>query len=237
MSAERHDCGPDVAAYAIGALEDAEARAFAHHLDDCIVCRDELLAFRQVIDALPLAAPSVAPPARLRRRVLAEARRDLRRHAAAARGTARPGRRRAGSRAAWMPGPLLRPAGALAGAAVIALAIAGGAEFLHGAPGVRVLHAAVGHATVRIAGDRGELVVNHLPQPSSGHIYEVWLVRRGDAQPEPTSALFDVTTAGTGSVDVPGRMDGVSQIMVTEERAGGSLVPHGPAVIVAPTSS
>ena len=42
-------CGEDVAAYALGALEPAEAEAFARHLETCAVCRDELEAFQQVI--------------------------------------------------------------------------------------------------------------------------------------------------------------------------------------------
>ncbi len=232
MSLDR-SCAPDVAAYSIGALDDAEARAFAHHLDDCIVCRDELVAFQQVADALPLAVPHVPPPPRLRRHVLAGVRRDARRDAGAARSAAR-GR---APRFAWRPVPLLRPAGALAGAAAIALAVAGGVELAHGGQGTRVYRAAVGHALVRVTGGRGELVVNDLPQPSSGHIYEVWLLRRGRRAPQPTSALFDVTTRGAGSVDVPGNLSGVSRIMVTQERAGGSQVPHGPPVIVAPLRS
>ncbi len=38
-------CGDDVAAYALGALEPAEAEAFVRHLESCAVCRDELDAF------------------------------------------------------------------------------------------------------------------------------------------------------------------------------------------------
>ena len=47
-------CGVDVAAYALGALDPAEAEAFRAHLRNCAVCRDELEAFEAVIDTLPL---------------------------------------------------------------------------------------------------------------------------------------------------------------------------------------
>jgi anti-sigma factor RsiW len=52
-----HDCGNEAAAYALGALEPAEAKAFARHMESCAVCRDEVAAFALVVDALPLAAP------------------------------------------------------------------------------------------------------------------------------------------------------------------------------------
>ena len=54
--AERN-CGNDAAAYALGALEPAEAASFARHLETCAVCRDEVAAFALVVDTLPLSAP------------------------------------------------------------------------------------------------------------------------------------------------------------------------------------
>ena len=52
-----HDCGGDAAAYALGALDRQEADAFRAHLESCVVCRDELAAFRPVVDQLPMTAP------------------------------------------------------------------------------------------------------------------------------------------------------------------------------------
>ena len=69
-----HDCGNDAAAYVLGALEPEELEAFRRHLASCVVCRDEVAAFSQVADALPMAAPQYATPRALRRRLL----RDLR---------------------------------------------------------------------------------------------------------------------------------------------------------------
>src|ERR1700690_2062731 len=80
-----HDCGNEAAAYALGALEPAEAEAFARHMESCAVCRAEVGAFALVVDALPLAAPQHEAPGALRRRVLREARAQPPPHAAATR--------------------------------------------------------------------------------------------------------------------------------------------------------
>jgi anti-sigma-K factor RskA len=222
---ETRDCGGDAAAYVLGALEADEATAFREHLASCVVCRDELAAFQQVVDALPMAAPQHPVPRRLRRRVLR-----------AVRSKPKPARAGGGLR-------LLHPGAgrwpALAGAMLVtaALATAGGLELASGgSSGVRVIQARVtgspGTAELRVAGGHAELIVRHLPPPSAGRIYELWLKRAGQA-PSPTSALFSVTGNGSGDVGVPGDLRGVSEVLVTEEPAGGSLVPTNAPVIAA----
>jgi anti-sigma-K factor RskA len=210
-----HDCGADAAAYALGALEPDEAERFKAHLEDCIVCRDELTAFQEVTGALPMAAPQHAVPRRLRRRVLSQVRTE-------AAGDAR---------AAARTGPRIRPAsaGALAGAVAVAVAVA---VVVGSGSSTRVISASVGHAQLRISGGHAELIVDRLPQAASGHIYEVWLERAG-GQPQPTTALFGVTHSGTADVGVPGNVHGVSEVMVTQEPAGGTPHPTTDAVIVA----
>jgi hypothetical protein len=117
---------------------------------------------------------------------------------------------------------------------VVIVAALGGLELAsNGGPTTRVIPATVGLAELRLTGDRGELIVEHLPAPPPGRIYEVWLQRARHA-PAPTSALFSVTAAGTGDVDVPGSLRGVSRVLVTQEPAGGSRVPTTAPVIVAP---
>jgi hypothetical protein len=69
-----------------------------------------------------------------------------------------------------------------------------------------------------------------MPQPSLGKIYEVWLARRSGA-PQPTNALFGVTSRGSGSVNVPNGLHGVREVMVTSERLGGSSHPTSPPLI------
>jgi anti-sigma-K factor RskA len=223
-----NDCGADAAAYVLGALEPAELEAFDRHLASCAVCRDEVAAFQQVADALPLAAQQFAPPKRLRRRVL----RGLRAEATMA-------SEGAGRRRAWLQVPrglVPRPALALGATLAIAVAAIVGVQLgSQGASSGHVYRAQViglpGSAELRVSGAHGELIVNHLPPPPAGRIYEVWL-QRGKLAPSPTSALFSVTANGAGDVDVPGNLHGVTQMMVTQEPAGGSLVPtHAPVIV------
>ena len=89
-----------------------------------------------------------------------------------------------------------------------------------------------GNAHLRVVGGRAELVVNRLPPPPAGRIYEVWVERRHQRS-VPTHALFSVTAAGAADVGVPVTLRDVNTIMVTEEPAGGSLTPTNPPVIVA----
>ena len=92
-----------------------------------------------------------------------------------------------------------------------------------------------GAAHLRISHNHAELVVARLPPPPAGRIYEVWL-KRGSTSPAPTSALFSVTANGAATVDVPGNLRGVSQILVTQEPAGGSRVStHRPLIVASLT--
>lgn len=229
QAVDPHHCAGDAAAYALGALEPGEAREFAAHVETCVVCRDELTAFQEVARALPLAAPQHPLPRGLRRRVIADFRRSSARTAASPRraSTARTRRR------VLLP----RPAVALGAAAMLAVAAVGGVE-LGGSGGSspRVLGAEVfgSHASaqLRVTGDRGRLIVRHLPSPAAGHVYEVWLRRSGQA-PAPTNALFSVGSSGDREIEVPGSLSHVDQVMVTQEPAGGSAVPSSGPVIVA----
>jgi hypothetical protein len=87
-------------------------------------------------------------------------------------------------------------------------------------------------AVVRVRSGHAELIVRRMPAAPAGAIYEVWL-KRGARPPVPTSALFGVTSAGEAQVDVPGDLDGVSEVLVTPERLGGSPRPTHVPVIVA----
>jgi anti-sigma-K factor RskA len=227
FTSETHDCGRDVAAYVLGALEPAEAEEFHRHLEGCAVCRDEVGAFTLVVDQLPMTAPQLRAPRGLRRRIMHDVRAEPRRDA----------RRTRQLRPIWER-LVSRPALATGfAAALAALAITGGIELgSTGSGSAKVIRAAVtgvpGSAQLRISGGRAELIVNHLPAPPAGRIYEVW-VKRGGQPPAPTRALFSVTAAGAADVGVPGNLHGVNTIMVTQEPAGGSLVPTHPPVIVA----
>jgi anti-sigma-K factor RskA len=215
------ECGEDVGAYVLGALTEEEAAGFRRHLVDCMRCREEVASLQTAADALPLMAPQLATPHRLRRRLKAQIRK---------RGDTAPPRPRV---------PVaLRGRAAMALGGALAAAVVVGALVLAstGSSGVRLVQASVtaanASAVVRLTDGHAELIVEHLPQPPSGKIYEVWLKRGGQA-PSPTDALFGVTSAGAAAVAVPGRLHGVSEVLVTPEPLGGSLVPTHAAVIVA----
>lgn len=82
-------------------------------------------------------------------------------------------------------------------------------------------------AVLHVGGGHADLLVSNMPPPPSGTIYEVWLDRPGQA-PQPTASLFSVTSKGAGVVDVPSDLSGVSDVMVTPEPIGGSLMPTNP---------
>ena len=62
------------APYALGALDENERASFEAHLTTCDVCTAEVRELRNVAGLLATAAPDVAPPPRLRERILAGAR-------------------------------------------------------------------------------------------------------------------------------------------------------------------
>ena len=54
----------------------------------------------------------------------------------------------------------------------------------------------------------------------------MWLKRDGHA-PEPTAALFVPSRDGAATASVPGSLEGIDQVMVTDEPDGGSPVTDG----------
>lgn len=240
MSHSFHDdpprgCGTDVAAHALGALEQRDERLFRAHLATCAVCPDELAAFEQVVNALAMSAPRYPAPASLRGRVLAEVHRDAIDQASARR--QRRQRRQHQQHQRRSPGWLPRPAIALSALLVVAAVILGATRLIPPPnPATRVLSAHVTDrsalAQITITAGRGELIIHHLSPAPSDEIYEVWLTRGGH-RPQPTSALFNVTANGDGDVAVPGDLRHVQRIMVTPEPIGGTQRPTHPAVISA----
>jgi anti-sigma-K factor RskA len=226
-TADRRDCGGDVAAYALGALDPTEVEAFRRHLQTCSVCQEELTAFQQVVDELPLAAAPHKAPAAIRRRVLRDVKADARASRTPA-GSA-PRARRPGWR---MPRPALALGVTVLVAAAVVTAIVGTSS---SGPSARVVTGQVvgpGTAQLRIAPSRASLVVHHFAQPPAGKIYQVWIVH-GKNAPSPTMALFSPTSAGNAVVGVPGNLKGVSSVLVTPEPMGGSQHPtHAPVISV-----
>ncbi len=224
----RDECG----AYVLGALEEHEAAALREHLESCVLCRDDVDRLASVAEVLGLGVPSLAAPPELRARVL-----DTVKAEAALFEAASP---RRAARPRW-PAPALRPLGGLVGAALALGIVVGALVIAPGGTATRVISASVAPAArwhaahtptalLRESGTQGELVLTNLPPAPRARIYEVWIRRGGRAQP--TSALFDATSAGTATVAVPDLV-GVSAVMVTAERLGGASAPTMKPLIVA----
>jgi anti-sigma-K factor RskA len=223
-----HACA-NAAPYVLGALTDDEHEAFRRHMASCVICREEVVALQAVAAALPAAAPQLTAPSDLKQRVMSAVYEDARR-------LPRIETRRA--RRASLGGLGWRPAlgGLAAAAAVIALAVISLTS--GGGSGTRVIRAEAlapgARAVLRLAGGQAELSIAGMPQSPAGHIYEVWLKGSGGAQP--TDALFTVSSTGDATVDVPGVVPAIREVMVTAEPLGGSRVPTSRPVIVAHVS-
>ncbi len=226
-------CGGNAAPYVLGALTEAEHESFRRHLESCAVCREEVAALQVVAGALPAAAPQVPAPQQLKRRVMSDVRADSRRRqtgaSAAGPTEVRADRRAAGSRLRWRP----NLAAAALAAAVIALAVI--AIVPRGESGTRTIPAQVlvrrARASLSVSGESGQLRIAGMPQAGPGRVYEVW--RQGSGAPQPTDALFTVSSAGDATVSVPGGVAGVRQVLVTSEPLGGSRVPTRAPLIIA----
>jgi hypothetical protein len=233
-SSEHPDCerGLDAAAYVLAALEEAEAQTFREHLAECPLCREDVAHLQAVADALAFGVPRAEAPQGLRARTMApvHAEAELLRAAGHEADRVPPARPR------WRRSlvPALATALALGiGLMVGALAINTGSSAK--AEVIRAVVVIPGHrasAELRKVGSQLQLVVDGMPAPPPGRIYEVWL-ERGTQAPAPTDALFSVTKTGRGSVGVPGNLRGVSDVLVTDEPLGGSLKPTRNPVIVA----
>ncbi len=226
------------AAYLLGALDEAERAAFEEHLAGCPACREEVDELAPAAQALPMSVDPVDPPPALKARIMAEVEREASLLAAAGPEADRPPAARRRRRPSWRI-PRLVPAALAAGLLVVGVAIGVGVGELQDAP-ERTVAAKVNGApgatvSLEMNGEEGRLLARGLPAPPSGRVYQVWLKRDGHA-PEPTAALFVPSRDGAATASVPGTMEGIDQVMVTDEPDGGSPQPTGDLLAVADVS-
>jgi anti-sigma-K factor RskA len=236
-----HEWQDLAAPYALGALTPEERRTFEAHLASCDVCRAAVRSFADVAGLLAYGAPSAEPPAGLRDRVLAEARR-VRPIAAT--------RRRLS--AAW-----------LAAAAALLLALGAGITAWRMSGRVRILERQLAGAdslnaaedstlamltgpqvhVVSLAGtgrapsarvfwnhSRGRFIVLafDLPPAPAGRAYQLWAIAKGQA---PMSmGTFNTDATGRATVVLPvareiAVLGFVDNCGLTEEPTGGSPQP------------
>jgi hypothetical protein len=210
----------DAAAYALGALDDADA--FRSHLATCPTCTADVAQLQQAAELLPDAVRRRAAPDTVRERILAVVRSEAELLRAAGASSDLPRRRRPG---------IFAGRGATIAAAVAAAAAAFGiALAVRSTTAEHVRRGTVSAAlsgaqiSLRQTGGHAELSVSNFPQAPFGKVYEVWLLR-ASGPPQPTDALFGVTTHGRGAIAVPGSLRGVREVLITSEPVGGSLRP------------
>jgi len=200
-TADRRECGGDVAAYALGALDATEAEAFRRHLETCTVCQEELTSFEDVVRELPMTAPQHKAPAALRRQVMREVNADVR---AGRRGAgAQPGGRRPGILGWLTPRPALALGAAMLVAVIVAVGVIANSS---SGPAPDVFAGQVvgtGTAQMRVSPGRASLVVHRFAQPPAGKIYQVWLVR-GRAPRRRRAPCSAPPRPGTPSLTCPG---------------------------------
>lgn len=236
MSQPGHDSdcreSGQAAAYVLRALDHEEAERYREHLDRCAICSAEVSCLQSIADSLSFSVPPLEAPNVLRERVMTVVRAEAELlHTAGAGDRAQSDRPRPRThRTQLLSAAVAFGAGVLLGA----LATSTGSE----APPTRVIAAQLSstptgaRAVLRQLGGHTELLVFSLPQPPPGKIYEIWLSPRG-ATFLPTDALFGVTHSGSASVNVPGNLAGVRQVLVTAEPLGGSPQPTSSPIIVA----
>jgi anti-sigma-K factor RskA len=184
--------------------------------------RDEVRAVRETM-AVASAATAVEPPAELRAAVLASVRaRQLR----------------------WRTAALAAAAAIVVGLSAFGVGIALRppatptlAEQIMAAPDVRTVSRplATGTATVLFSRDRnaGVLVMNNVPPPSQGTVYQMWLI---DAKgPKPAGTMDTKAVAPSTTAVLPNLGDS-SALAFTVEPGTGSPQPTGTMLAKLPLS-
>ncbi len=220
----------DLAAYALGALEEREATELERHLGECEACRIELRWLEPAVDLLPRSIEQLEPPDALRRRLMATVR-------AEAPDTSPAGTEFAGPRPRRVWRPLIRrPAIAVAAAALLVLVGAAGGYLLRD-PGesssviaAQRLPAAPPNLAATLEQEDGSaiLIMSRLPALPANDVYEVWVKRDGTLKP---SSLFVPRTDGSAEAAVAGPLEGADAVLVTREPRGGSQHPTSPPLL------
>jgi anti-sigma-K factor RskA len=185
------------AAYALDALDPAEAEAYERHLSRCEECREQLAELNGTATALAFATAAPPPPERLRASILDAA--------AAERTNVVPLRRRR-----WV-------ARGLGVAAAAAACIVVGVVVSLGQSSQKQVFAVVVDRN-----GSGTLTASGLGAVPAGKTYEAWVIPAGGAPARP-AGLF-AGGAGT-TVHLRGTVPPHAVVAVTVERAGGATHP------------
>ena len=220
---------PDLASlaapYALDALSDTDRDQLEAQLTQSAETDaffDEVRAIREVMATLS-AATAVEPPAALRRRVLAAAGQD------AVRTLPRTGRR-------WRAAVLAVAAALVIGLGAVGLGLAlrppaapSTAQQIFAAPDVRTVSGAIpvgGTATLVFSHDRNAavLVMNNVPPPTTGTVYQMWLVGAGGTR---SAGTMDAGSVSPSTTAVVPDLGDSTELAFTVEPGTGSPQPTG----------
>ncbi len=230
----------DLAAYALGALDASEIPALEAHLRNCKSCAADLAAYAKLTDGLLAAVPPRTPPGTLKRRLQQHVRSEGRQS-------------RSGFQ--WSFGRLALGVGvgvlillnivslfqvnsmrrdlaeqdARSTAAQTAIAMLA-------YPGTQMLpfneNGVAGSLLVDKQRNLLAIFAWHLPPPSAGKVYQVWLI---DPQGNRVSGGFLIPDSGypfaMTVVQPTGPLTGFTSLGVTLEPFGGSPGPTGPKIL------
>jgi anti-sigma-K factor RskA len=214
----------DLAAYALGALEEPEAARLEAHLEGCDECRRHLRWLEPAVDVLPRTVEQREPPEQLRERLM-----DTVRAEAPPVGPD-PSRSQAAGWWRRLGTSMWRPATAVAATAMLIVGVVAG--YLIAEPGgggstttfeaQAMPNAPNASGSLARNGGAGILRVRGMPTLASDQVYEVW-VQHGDRL-DPSS-LFVPRSNHTAEAAVPRGLDGADAILVTREPRGGTKKP------------
>jgi anti-sigma-K factor RskA len=228
-----------IPAFVLDALDEGEARQVSRHLQSCPECAAEHRSYLQVMESLPLAAPGVNPPPRLRGAILQAARRQLQ-------------PRPSPARLPWFKGitEIFQKRSVVWMAASLGMILILAAGNLYQwrsssqpAPQVPEYHfdviamapdapgtPAEGVLVISPDGRYGTLVVDGLEPLVSGQEYQLWLIL---GESRVSGGLFIVGASGYGAMEVeaPRPLSEYSQFGITIEPVGGSAQPTGDRVL------
>lgn len=223
----------DLAAYSLGALDEAEGTELRAHVEGCDECRRRLRWLRPAVDLIPASVPQLGPPPAMRVRLLGIVRAETEPAAVA---TA-PERR---SPLAGLRGLVVRPVFALGAVAVLGVGVAAG-YLARGDEdagesrlvSARALAAQPGEVSVKLerSGNAATLHVGELPALGRDEVYEVWVQHGDEMVPGGT---FVLGIDGTAEAPVTGTLEGASAVFVTAEPEPGSERPTTRPVLEAP---
>jgi anti-sigma-K factor RskA len=211
---------------AVGALEPSERAVVERHLATCATCPQVGAQYADVASLLPAALEPVPPPARLRRKLMAQV------YAEATAGTTPlPWWRRL---VAAIPA---NRALTLAGTVGVAAAIALGIWVVAGrqaavAPVAYMVSGttATGTLSVDTTAKQAVLTVQGLAPLPTAKVYEVWLIP-DQGSPKGVAFLSPGVAGGAWTAVVQGSLTGFKSIAASVEPAGGSSTPSQTVVL------